>query len=171
MLSYVVCMGGAMMSGLTPPNQVNEPMKLTVVKPALALNGRFSAVKDRAIRLIKSDKDLDEALTKLDLRIGESPLMIDVDFSRSIVVIICSGKDWDIDYTECEVLRGETALFIRYRNRPLRIELGASSKCSPFSILLLEKTQKEIVVEEDVREKNSDPPKLVTRERFKADDK
>ena len=133
----------------------NDSPAMKPATPPLVILGRDSNEKAPSFYLAKSSTQLKTQLEKLNPTLNGNLLIIDVDFSKFLVVFVCSGKGFELDYSDIKVYELLESIIIRYRNEMVS---GGSKggKYSPFAIVLINKTEKTILIEEDVRENSSD---------------
>ena len=78
---------------LALPEPDKAPRKVT---PVVALHGRQCAVKTGAAHFVTSAKEFDRVEEKLSLRLNGEPILLDVDYSKCVVVVLCSGEDTNL---------------------------------------------------------------------------
>jgi hypothetical protein len=138
----------------------DEPATIT---PVFALHGRQCAMKTASGYLAKSPKEFEKLSEKLGLRINDHPVILEVDYTKYVVVVLCSGEGENFDYTTCRITETDGTLFVRYHNRVASSAAACIANYTPFSILVLERTQKKLVIEQNVELRKNERPKWVQR--------
>lgn len=136
------------------------------ITPVFALRGRQCEMKTPAAYLIRSAEEFEKTDEKLLLRINGHRVIVDVDYTKYVVVILCSGERANFDYTVSRISESDGALLIRYGNRVVSSAGDCIAKYAPFSIIVLERSQKKLVIEQNVRFRENDPPKWESRATF-----
>jgi hypothetical protein len=162
MVSALVCV--ALLS--LPPRELAKSAPATVT-PLLALRGGKCEMKSAGAYFATSAKEFQTVNEKLGLKVNGKPVVIDIDYTKCFVVVLCSGEADNLDYTTYKLTEHEGAILIRYQNR----HVGSAASCvdsySPFAILVIARAQrKRVMIEQNVQFSGDEPPVWERRATF-----
>ena len=147
-------------------------------KPYLTLAGASSKIEEPTIARVTTAKEFQD----LDLRhLGADPARFDefynphgvpvIDFERCMVLAVFKGNTWNVAGVYVESVLDEGARrVVRVRRRGYQTAGpdGGGKRATPYGIFVLPRSNKELVVEEDVRTLKNEPPKWNEIARFTA---
>lgn len=145
-------------------------------KPLLVLTGADSKAEQAGFFRAESADELKAHwLAHLGLKAEEafrqrSPVL-DVDFDRCMVVVLFQGRKTNsrgLDVLGLE--ESDSALTLRYDDRSFQTA-GGVVNVVPFAFVVLPKTNKPVVVEENVQNLKNQPPKWKERAKLAANER
>jgi len=144
--------------------------------PLVALHGAESHIADAQFRRVTSAKEWRSLwLEHLNVPAGgiedlaaEVP---EVDFERCMVIAIFTGKGWNSHGVRCEgVLEREGQIVVRFDQRSYQTAGpdGGGVRVQPFGAFVLPRSEKPVVIEENVQGLKDHPDKWKQRAEFEA---